>query len=229
MNSYWAKYCWLQHCTSTFYWTQQRSSPQSSNRRRSCFSPKRWNCLWFYIRSIRDSWISAWKIQLKENSKHGIGFWSLENQMWWFQMVQLCIILIIYFFFWRLDSFVLFGCCTNGHAIIGDRQLHWTLRPGSQAKWKWVLWAHDACTFLELKSFIGQGGFIGTNETFRSSLPGQQKIPDFAALWWKSANAYRLSGYDATLFDTTSLVLGYAQRDQGDISRPTAGMDLAWV
>ena len=53
----------------------------------------------FYIRSIRDSWISAWKIQLKENKKHGIGFWSPENQMWWFQMVQLCIILIIYFFF----------------------------------------------------------------------------------------------------------------------------------
>ena len=85
------------------------------------------------------------------------------------------------FFLWRLDSFVLFGCCTNGHAIVETVNYieHYGLvRKRNESGY----YRHDACTFLELKSFIGQGGFIGTNRDIQIIITRQQKIPDFAAL-----------------------------------------------
>lgn len=62
----------------------------------------------FYIRSIRDSWLSAWKIQNAELKKAARSFWSLSNQMLWFQFIQLGICVAIYFMFgfWILLTYL---------------------------------------------------------------------------------------------------------------------------
>ena len=49
----------------------------------------------FYLRSIRDSWFSAWEIQNKELKKTGHRFWSLQNEMLLFQIVQVLICVAI--------------------------------------------------------------------------------------------------------------------------------------
>lgn len=46
----------------------------------------------FYIRSIRDSWLSAWKLEAKKLSKNQHPFWSQHNEMIRFQLFQLTLI-----------------------------------------------------------------------------------------------------------------------------------------
>lgn len=46
----------------------------------------------FYIRSIRDSWLSAWKLEAKKLSKNQHPFWSQHNEMIRFQLFQLTLL-----------------------------------------------------------------------------------------------------------------------------------------
>ncbi|MBK8698630.1 MAG: alkane 1-monooxygenase [Saprospiraceae bacterium] len=46
----------------------------------------------FFIRTIRDSWISAWKLEGDRLKKANLPFWSIHNEMLWYQFVHLTII-----------------------------------------------------------------------------------------------------------------------------------------
>lgn len=53
----------------------------------------------FFIRSIRDSWFSAWKIEKLRLEKQQLRFWSMHNEMLVFQLAQLLIMATIGFYF----------------------------------------------------------------------------------------------------------------------------------
>lgn len=42
----------------------------------------------FYIRTVRDSWFSAWHIEGERLKKAGYGFWSFHNEMLMYQFIQ---------------------------------------------------------------------------------------------------------------------------------------------
>jgi alkane 1-monooxygenase len=42
----------------------------------------------FYIRSVRDSWLSAWHIESERLKKANLSFWSIHNEMLMYQLIQ---------------------------------------------------------------------------------------------------------------------------------------------
>jgi alkane 1-monooxygenase len=62
----------------------------------------------FYFRTIAGSWLSAWKIEADNIKKKGVSFWSHQNEMLRFQIIQLIFLGIIYFVWgiWPLLSFL---------------------------------------------------------------------------------------------------------------------------
>lgn len=61
----------------------------------------------FYIRSIRDSWISAWNIESERLRRKGQRIWSLQNEMLQYSMIQIVFCFIIFFVF-GLEAFYYF-------------------------------------------------------------------------------------------------------------------------
>lgn len=53
----------------------------------------------FYVRTIRDSWLSAWRLEADRLGKEGLPFWSWWNEMLRFQVIQLAFVSAIYLFF----------------------------------------------------------------------------------------------------------------------------------
>jgi alkane 1-monooxygenase len=53
----------------------------------------------FYVRTIRDSWLSAWRLEADRLGKEGLPFWSWRNEMLRFQVIQLAFVSAIYLFF----------------------------------------------------------------------------------------------------------------------------------
>lgn len=49
----------------------------------------------FYLRSIRDSWLSAWHLESERLKKNKQKFWSFHNEMLRFQIIQLSLIIAI--------------------------------------------------------------------------------------------------------------------------------------
>lgn len=49
----------------------------------------------FFIRSIKDSWLSAWKIEKTRLQKLQLGFWSIHNEMLVFQCIQVLLLIAI--------------------------------------------------------------------------------------------------------------------------------------
>ncbi len=62
----------------------------------------------FWWRSVRGSWLSAWKIEASRLRERKKAFFSLNNQMLMFQLIQLTMLLVVYLSFgaWGLFSFV---------------------------------------------------------------------------------------------------------------------------
>lgn len=56
----------------------------------------------FYIRSIKDSWLSAWQLEAKRLSKLGIKNFSSKNEMLMFQIIQVIWLAIILICFGKL-------------------------------------------------------------------------------------------------------------------------------
>jgi alkane 1-monooxygenase len=78
-------------------------------------SAKRGESLYaFYIRTLRDSWLSAWKLEKERLSKAGIPFWSLQNEMLVYQIIQIVTLFLIGLIF---GAKVLF--CYLASAFIG--------------------------------------------------------------------------------------------------------------
>lgn len=46
----------------------------------------------FWVRSVRDGFISAWKLEKVRLAKKGLSAWSLNNQMIWFQILPLAFV-----------------------------------------------------------------------------------------------------------------------------------------
>jgi len=64
----------------------------------------------FFVRSIRDSWLSAWHLEGKRLAAAKQGFWSLHNEMLRFQIIQLSILVAIFVIFdWQVLLFYLGG------------------------------------------------------------------------------------------------------------------------
>lgn len=53
----------------------------------------------FFIRSIRDSWLSAWHLEKERLAKTNQSFWSLHNEMLVYQIIQLVLVVLIGFMF----------------------------------------------------------------------------------------------------------------------------------
>lgn len=49
----------------------------------------------FYIRTIRDSWLSAWQLEAKKLKKNHHKIWSLKNEMLQFQLIQIGLLILI--------------------------------------------------------------------------------------------------------------------------------------
>ena len=68
----------------------------------------------FYIRSVRDSWFSAWHLESERLKKEGISFFSIHNEMLRYQFIQAGMLAaIVIIFNWQTMLFFL------GAAIIG--------------------------------------------------------------------------------------------------------------
>ncbi|WP_421765489.1 alkane 1-monooxygenase [Ekhidna sp.] len=52
----------------------------------------------FYLRTVKDGWLSAWKLEKERLIKVKKSFWSLHNEMLLFQLIQLGLVLAIGFF-----------------------------------------------------------------------------------------------------------------------------------
>lgn len=53
----------------------------------------------FYIRSIVGSWMSAWQLEFKKLDIKKKPKWSIHNEMMWFQIIQILMLTLIYFYF----------------------------------------------------------------------------------------------------------------------------------
>lgn len=49
----------------------------------------------FYFRTIIGSWLSAWKLEKERLSKKGHSFWSMQNEMLRFQLIQIALLVVI--------------------------------------------------------------------------------------------------------------------------------------
>ena len=62
----------------------------------------------FFFRTIVFSYISAWRITVKELRRDGKPFLSSSNEMLWFQVIQTFFILLVYFLFdWQITIYFL--------------------------------------------------------------------------------------------------------------------------
>ncbi len=62
----------------------------------------------FYIRTLRDSWLSAWRLERDRLSKANLPFWSHHNEMLVYQFIQAATVLIVFFAFgWKVTLFYL--------------------------------------------------------------------------------------------------------------------------
>jgi alkane 1-monooxygenase len=61
----------------------------------------------FFLRTIKGSWLSAWKLEKERLKKTQKGFWSIHNEMLRFQIIQIVFLIAIYSVF-GLQSSLLF-------------------------------------------------------------------------------------------------------------------------
>jgi alkane 1-monooxygenase len=61
----------------------------------------------FWLRSMFQTWISAWRIEAERLRREALSPWSLRNEMLRFQITQLLVVIAIYFIFggWATFSF----------------------------------------------------------------------------------------------------------------------------
>ncbi len=72
----------------------------------------------FYIRSVRDSWLSAWQIERKRLTQAQQQFWSLNNEMLVYQIIQGSLLVLIGFLF-GIEVLLLFiGAATIGFLLL---------------------------------------------------------------------------------------------------------------
>ena len=72
----------------------------------------------FMVRSVVNGYISAWKLEAERLQKKGIGFWSWENEMIRFQIIQAALILCVYLTFGPVGMFCFIAAATFGFLML---------------------------------------------------------------------------------------------------------------
>lgn len=72
----------------------------------------------FVLRSFVGSYLSAWKIQLELNKKNNSNFFSFQNEMFWFQCIQLFTISAFYYFFGSLAGSLFIASAVIGFILL---------------------------------------------------------------------------------------------------------------
>lgn len=72
----------------------------------------------FLFRTVVMSYISAWKLEAKKLKKEGKPFFSLHNEMIRFQLIQLALVLAIYFAFGWLTMLYFIAAATIGFLLL---------------------------------------------------------------------------------------------------------------
>lgn len=72
----------------------------------------------FFIRSVRDSWFSAWHLETERLKKVGKKFWSISNEMLLYQLIQIAILITITIV-WNWQVMLYFtGAATIGFLLL---------------------------------------------------------------------------------------------------------------
>ena len=72
----------------------------------------------FFLRTIPGSWMSAWEIQIRELRKKGQHFFSLQNEMLWFQVIQASAVILVFAFFGPLPTLAFCGSAFIGALLL---------------------------------------------------------------------------------------------------------------
>jgi len=72
----------------------------------------------FMVRSVVNGYISAWKLETARLKKKGLGFWSWENEMIRFQIIQAALILGIYLTFGTMGMLCFVASATFGFLML---------------------------------------------------------------------------------------------------------------
>ncbi len=72
----------------------------------------------FWFRSVKDSWLSAWHLESERLKKANQNFWSLNNEMLVYQIIQLSLLGAIWIFFsWQVMLYFL-ASATGGFLLL---------------------------------------------------------------------------------------------------------------
>ncbi len=134
----------------------------------------------FYFRTIKGSWLSAWKLEAQRLKKFGEGAWSWQNEMLRFQLIQLALLLVILFVFGLETLLFYLAGATIGFLLLETVNYieHYGLE---RKKNRQQLRKNTSGALLELKPPPGQIDITGAFPAFRPSLHRQQKIPVIAS------------------------------------------------
>lgn len=72
----------------------------------------------FYIRSVRDSWLSAWHLQNDELRKKNTPFWSFKNEMLMYQFIQIGLLATIGFIWGWVVMLYFVAAATGGFLLL---------------------------------------------------------------------------------------------------------------
>ncbi len=72
----------------------------------------------FWFRSVTDGYLSAWKLENSRLRKKGERIFSLKNQMVVFQMIQITMVVFIFFFFGWIAGLAFLGAATVGFLLL---------------------------------------------------------------------------------------------------------------
>jgi len=72
----------------------------------------------FYIRSVRDSWFSAWHLETERLKKAGQSFWSIHNEMLRYQFIQAGMLILIAVIFGWQTMLLYLGAATLGFLLL---------------------------------------------------------------------------------------------------------------
>ena len=72
----------------------------------------------FWIQTLIGTYLSAWKIANEEVEKKGKHWWSLQNEMLLFQIIQLLFVIVIYYFFGGMSAILFVVAALMGGLLL---------------------------------------------------------------------------------------------------------------
>lgn len=72
----------------------------------------------FWFKSVIGSYISAWKLEAERLEKKKLPFFSIHNEMIWYQVIQVAFVALIYAFFGGLGTICFIGAAVMGFLLL---------------------------------------------------------------------------------------------------------------